>query len=138
VYLPSDSVADPPVFLTAASDNPAGWSTADPDRLALNIGVTAQAFTPPPAMPMLPSSSWIIAMVRMFCAPTVCCVQPSAYRKVVVLSAALVEASTSHFQEVGFRRTADILHHLRRIAGNVLFQQVPHAARIGQRFIALA
>ena len=60
------------------------------------------AFTPPPAMPMLPSSSWIIAMVRMFCAPTVCCVQPSAYRNVVVLSAALVEASTSHT----FRKSA--------------------------------
>lgn len=39
---------------------------------------------------------------RMFCAPTVCCVQPSAYRKVVVRSGALVEASTSHT----FRKSA--------------------------------
>ena len=38
----------------------------------LDVGVAAQLLTPPPAMPMLPSSSWIIAMVRMFCAPTEC------------------------------------------------------------------
>ncbi len=42
----------------------------------------------------------------------------------------------AHFQEVGFRRTANVFHHLRRIAGNVLFKQVPHAARIGERVIA--
>jgi hypothetical protein len=36
------------------------------------------AFTPPPAMPMLPSRSWMMAMERMFCDPTLCWVQPSA------------------------------------------------------------
>ncbi|MNS80119.1 hypothetical protein D3C72_1137860 [compost metagenome] len=42
----------------------------------------------------------------------------------------------THFQEVSFWRSADVFHHLRRIARNVLFEQVPHAARIGQGFVA--
>ena len=50
---------------------------------------------PPPAMPMLPSSSWMIAMQRMFCEPTECSVQPSAYRLVIVLSGAAVPAMYS-------------------------------------------
>ena len=50
------------------------------------------AFIPPPATPMLPSSSWIIAIVRMFCEPFECCVQPSAYMLVIALSVAAVSA----------------------------------------------
>ena len=50
---------------------------------------------PPPATPMLPSSSWTIAIVRMFCAPTECCVQPSANRLVIALSGAEVEAKSA-------------------------------------------
>ncbi len=42
----------------------------------------------------------------------------------------------THFQEVRLRRAADVLHHVRRVTGNVLFQQVPDAARVGQRFVA--
>ncbi len=42
----------------------------------------------------------------------------------------------THFQEVRFRRTADVFHHVRRIAGNVRFQQVPDATRVSQRLIA--
>jgi hypothetical protein len=37
------------------------------------------ATMPPPGRPMLPSSSWMIAAVRMIWTPTVCCVQPTAY-----------------------------------------------------------
>ena len=51
-----------------------------------------KAFTPPPGRPMLPSKSWIMAMVRMFCDPTECCVQPSAYRIVITLFGAEVPA----------------------------------------------
>jgi hypothetical protein len=36
------------------------------------------ALTPPPGRPILPSKSWIMAMVRMFWLPTEWCVQPSA------------------------------------------------------------
>ena len=54
------------------------------------------AFTPPPARPMLPSSSWIIAIVRMFCEPTECCVQPSAYRIVITRAGVAVEPIKSH------------------------------------------
>ncbi len=36
-----------------------------------------------------------MAMQRMFCEPTVCCVQPSAYRLVSVRSGAAVEAMAS-------------------------------------------
>jgi hypothetical protein len=53
------------------------------------------ALMPPPAMPMLPSRVWMMAMVRMFCEPTECCVQPSAYRMVMVLLAAAVSAMYS-------------------------------------------
>ena len=42
----------------------------------------------------------------------------------------------THLQEVRFRRAADVLHDVRRIAGDVLLQQVPHAARMRERFIA--
>ena len=31
-------------------------------------------------VPMLPSSSWMMAAVRMYCTPTVCCVMPRAQR----------------------------------------------------------
>ncbi len=40
------------------------------------------------------------------------------------------------FQERVFRRTTDVFNHIWRITGNVLFQQVPHAARMLQRGIA--
>ena len=45
-------------------------------------------------MPMLPHSSWIIAAVRMFCAPCECCVQPRAYM-VIDRSPLAVEATHS-------------------------------------------
>ena len=53
------------------------------------------AFIPPPATPILPSSSCTIAMARMFWLPTECCVQPSAYIEVSALSGAEVEAISS-------------------------------------------
>ncbi len=62
------------------------WTLAWPRRAPM----------PPPAMPMLPSSNWIIAMQRMFCEPTECSVQPSAYRLVITLSLTAVEAMYSH------------------------------------------
>ena len=34
---------------------------------------------PPPGRPMFPSKSWMIAAVRMYWTPTVCCVQPTEY-----------------------------------------------------------
>ncbi len=40
------------------------------------------------------------------------------------------------FQERVFWRTTDVFNHIWRVAGNVLFQQVPHAARMLQRGIA--
>ncbi len=54
------------------------------------------AFMPPPAMPMLPSSSCTIAPVRMICEPMECCVQPSAYRIVAARLVVAVDASMSH------------------------------------------
>ena len=50
---------------------------------------------PPPATPMFPSSSWTIAMVRMFCEPIECWVQPSANRLVIALSGWAVDAIRS-------------------------------------------
>ena len=40
---------------------------------------------PPPRTPILPRISCNIAMVRMFCEPLECWVQPSAYIDVIVL-----------------------------------------------------
>ena len=42
----------------------------------------------------------------------------------------------THFQEVGFWRTANVFYYVRRVAGNVLFQQVPHATWMLQGSIA--
>ncbi|KAG0739003.1 hypothetical protein G6F24_017465 [Rhizopus arrhizus] len=53
------------------------------------------AFMPPPATPMLPSSSCTMVPARTFCAPTECCVQPSAYRMVIALSLPAVDAIMS-------------------------------------------
>ena len=53
------------------------------------------AFIPPPATPILPSSNCTIAIARMFWLPTECCVQPSAYIEVSALSGAAVEAISS-------------------------------------------
>ena len=53
------------------------------------------AFIPPPRMPILPRSSWTIAMARMFCEPLECCVQPSAYIEVIVRSPLAVVAISS-------------------------------------------
>ena len=60
-------------------------------RESPDVGRT-RALTPPPAMPMLPSSSWMMAMVRMFWVPTVCCVHPMAYMMVPVRLGLPVEA----------------------------------------------
>jgi hypothetical protein len=54
------------------------------------------AFMPPPATPMLPSSSCTIAPVRRICAPIECCVQPSAYRMVMARPGTAVLAIFSH------------------------------------------
>ena len=40
------------------------------------------------------------------------------------------------FQERVFWRTTDVFNHIWRVAGNVLFQQVPHATWMLQRGIA--
>ena len=53
------------------------------------------AFMPPPATPMLPSSSCTMAPVRIICEPTECWVQPSAYMMVMARSGAAVEAIRS-------------------------------------------
>ncbi len=41
---------------------------------------------PPPGRPMLPSSACRIPAVRMYCTPTVWCVQPTEYTQAVVRS----------------------------------------------------
>ena len=53
------------------------------------------AFMPPPATPMLPSSSCTIAPVRIICEPIECCVQPSAYMMVIARVGVAVEAIIS-------------------------------------------
>ena len=52
------------------------------------------ALMPPPGRPMLPSSSCMIAALRMFWLPTVCMVQPTAYMIVPTRSAVPVEVIT--------------------------------------------
>ncbi len=51
-----------------------------------------RAFTPPPATPMFPSMSWMMAMFLIICVPTVCWVQPMAYMMVADFSGPPVEA----------------------------------------------
>jgi hypothetical protein len=42
------------------------------------VACPRMAMTPPPGRPTLPSSSWMMEAVRMYCTPTVCWVQPTA------------------------------------------------------------
>ena len=74
-----------------------------------------------------------MAMVRMFCEPTECCVQPSAYRMVMVLSGPAVSAIISQtFEELVLGRAGDLADHLRRVAAVVLLHQLEHAVRVLQ------
>ena len=90
-----------------------------------------KAFMPPPATPMLPSSSWTMAIVRMF------------WRAARMLGPA--EREQARHRLVRRRRGGDQLadleirllrgaanarHHFRRVAVHVLAQQVDHAARM--------
>ena len=96
------------------------------------------AFMPPPATPMLPSSSCTIAIVRMFCEPTECCVQPSANRLVSALSGAEHEANSSQICRnfsCGVPQMRDTIS--RRVAVDVLAQEVDDAARILPRVVDL-
>ena len=77
-------------------------------------------------------------MVRMFCEPTECCVQPSANRLVSALSG--VEQRREQFarlQELVLRRAADARHHLGRVAVDVLLQKIDDAARVLPRVVDL-
>ena len=79
------------------------------------------AFMPPPATPILPSSSCTIAIARMFCEPLVCCVQPSAYSEVIAaVGRGRAGDQLADLQELVLRRAADALDHLRRVAVDVL------------------
>ncbi|MNC23427.1 hypothetical protein D3C75_714540 [compost metagenome] len=42
----------------------------------------------------------------------------------------------AHLQEVSLRRPTDIFNHVWRVAGDVRFQQIPHATRMGEGGIA--
>ena len=53
------------------------------------------AMIPPPGRPMLPSSACRIDAGRMYCAPTVCWVQPTEYTHAVVRSRPLFAVSPS-------------------------------------------
>ena len=67
------------------------------------------AMIPPPGRPMLPSSSWMIAAVRMNCTPTVCWVQPTAYTTAAVRSrpdAAAQASATSRNCSLGTPQTS--------------------------------
>ncbi len=60
---------------------------------------------------------------RMFCAPTVCCVQPSAYRKVVCDPVRWWRPALHTLSGSRLLRTADVFYYVRRVAGNVRFQR---------------
>ena len=77
-------------------------------------------------------------MARMFWLPTECCVQPSAIHAGQRLVGRRGGGEQlAHRQELVPRRAADLLHHLRRIAIDVLLQQIDDAARMLQRWIDL-
>ena len=79
-----------------------------------------------------------MAIERMFWAPVVCCVQPSAYIDVIVRSG--VDGRGDHLadlQELRLGRAGDALDHLGRVALDVGLQQVDGAARVLQRLVDL-
>src|SRR5262245_4265399 len=62
-----------------------GWVTALGCTCLVQKWKCSVSCRPPPRTPMLPRMSCNMAMVRMFCEPLECCVQPSAYIDVMVL-----------------------------------------------------
>ena len=91
---------------------------------------------PPPGRPMLPSSSCKMAAVRMYCTPTVCWVQPTLYTNAVVRSGPELAVSASQtWRERVRRHAADLLDHLRGVAGEVPLQHLEHAPGVLQRLV---
>ena len=87
---------------------------------------------------MLPSSNWMIADPRMYCAPTVWCVQPTEYTQHGrPLPAAVLRDGLAQRQELLRRHAGHLLDHLGRVAGVVPLEHLEHAARVLQRFVTL-
>ncbi len=80
----------------AASNSPADWSTAGPNRSALNIRVAAQGVDAAAGHPHIAEQQLDHRHGADVLRADGVLRPARAYRKVVVRSAALVEASTSH------------------------------------------
>ena len=91
---------------------------------------------PPPRTPILPRMSCSIAMVRMFCEPLECWVQPSAYIDVMVL--VFDERLADHLAT--FRNLSFGVPQMRSTSSGVktdacFFSKLPYAARMLQRVV---
>ena len=71
----------------------------------------------------------------MFCDPLECWVQPSAYIEVIALFGGGLRDHFADFEIFLFRRTADLGDEFRRVDLHMLFEKVPHAARILQAIV---
>ena len=87
-----------------------------------------RARIPPPGRPMFPSSSWRIEAVRMYCTPTVCCVQPDrvAERRRPLPTGVRADRFGNLEEEIA-GNAADLFDHLGRVAGEVTFDDLEHA-----------
>ena len=78
----------------------------------------------------------MIAAPRMYCTPTEWWVQPTEYTQAVVFSRPLfADDRFADLDEVCRRDAADVLHHLRRVAGVVPLEHLEHGQSILQRLV---
>src|SRR5215471_753595 len=86
------------------------------------------AMMPPPGRPTFPSRSWRIAAARIIWTPVECGSTRGHRYRARAFGLAGRGDQVGHLEERGLRRPADPLHHLRRIAIDVLLEELEDAA----------
>src|SRR5689334_22515266 len=94
------------------------------------------AFMPPPGRPILPSSSWRMAAVRMSWPPVVCETHGVHDRHDLVGTARLAD-DAGDLEELLGGDARDRRHHVRRVARVVLAEQLEHRAGVLQLHVSL-
>src|SRR6266496_4487421 len=88
---------------------------------------------PPPGRPMLPSRSWRIAAVRMYCTPdSLLCPADRVAERAGPLASGVVGQGARHLFQQRPRHPADLLHRLRGVAGEVALEDLEDTARVGE------
>ncbi len=101
----------------------AGSATAAPGPSAPEYWSDAQGVNAAACHPHIAEQQLDHAIVRMFCAPTECCVQPRAYRTRQFYREHWFLRCIRRLSGRVFWRTTDVFNHIWRVAGNVCFSK---------------